>query len=187
MAQTNSINLPSRGWLIAGGILSIFAGLFAITYPLVASIAVTQMIGALALVTGLFELIPGIFSREVTHRWLTILSAAIRVIAGIYLLMFPVVATAFLTLFLGVVFLVEGIFSIIASFKLKPRSGWIWVLINGVTALLLGALIYFKWPSDSIYIVGLLFGINCLFVGFALLALSPASLAAKEGETPTTP
>jgi uncharacterized membrane protein HdeD (DUF308 family) len=171
--MANSIKLPSRGWLIAGGILSILAGMVAIGFPLPSSIAITKMIGAIALVTGLFELIPGIFSRNVAHRWLTILSGIFRVIVGIYILVFPIVATTVLALFLAVLFLIEGIFSIIASFKLKPMRGWVWVLVNGIAALVLGAMIYARWPMDSFYVIGLLFGINCIFVGVALLALDP--------------
>jgi uncharacterized membrane protein HdeD (DUF308 family) len=176
--MTNSIKLPSRGWLIAGGIVSILAGIFAISYPLPSSIAITKMIGAIALITGLFELVPGIFSRVVAHRWLTILSGIFRVIVGLYILVFPIVATAVLALFLAVLFLIEGIFSIVAAFKLKPVRGWVWVLINGIAALILGAMIYAKWPMDSFYVIGLLFGINCIFVGVALLALDPKVMGA---------
>jgi len=171
--MANTLQLPSRAWLVTAGILSVLAGIFAITFPLISSVAITKMIGAIALVTGLFEAVPALFSRNATHRLLTILSGVIRVVAGIYILASPIVATTVLALFLGILFLVEGIFSIVAAVKLKPAKGWPWLLINGLAALILGAMIYLRWPADSFYVIGLLFGINCIFVGLTLLSLHP--------------
>jgi uncharacterized membrane protein HdeD (DUF308 family) len=177
MTLSSSSTLPGRGWLVAGGILSMLAGFFAITFPLLASVAVTQLVGALALVTGLMEFFPALFSKKVAHRMFTIVMALVRVVAGVYLLFMPGIGKDFLTLFLGILFLIEGIFCVVAAFKLRPTKGWVWVLLNGIAAFLLGGMIYVRWPDDSDYVIGLLFGINCIFVGAALLALDPKALS----------
>lgn len=150
---------------------------FAISFPLLAFVAVTQLVGALALVTGFMEFFPAFFSKNVTHRVLTILMALIRIAAGIYLFFLPVAGKTLLTLFLGVLFLIEGIFCVLASFKLRPASGWLWVLLKGISAFILGEVIYMRWPNDSDYVIGLLFGIYCIFVGAALLALDPRAMS----------
>ena len=152
------------------------AGFFAISFPLLASVAVTQLVGALALVTGFMEVFPALFSKNVTHRVLTILMALIRIAAGIYLFFLPVAGKNLLTLFLGILFLIEGIFCVLASFKLRAASGWVWVLLNGIAAFILGGMIYMRWPNDSDYVIGLLFGINCIFIGAALFALDPRAM-----------
>jgi len=175
--MSNVQSTPSRIWLILGGAISILGGLFAITYPLVASVAVTQMIGILALLTGLFEFFPAVFSNKVSHRVFTALMALVRILAGGYLFFLPLEGKQLLTLFLAILLLVEGVFSIIAAVRLRPAAGWIWLLINGLVGFVLGAMIYVRWPNDSDYVIGLLFGINCIFVGTTLLMLSPEALA----------
>jgi uncharacterized membrane protein HdeD (DUF308 family) len=59
MTLSSSSTLPGRGWLVAGGILSMLAGFFAITFPLLASVAVTQLVGA-----ALLALDPKALTRE---------------------------------------------------------------------------------------------------------------------------
>ena len=58
----------SRGWLIAGGILSILVGLLAMGSPLLFSIVIAQFLGAFALVSGAISLFLALFGKEVTHR-----------------------------------------------------------------------------------------------------------------------
>jgi uncharacterized membrane protein HdeD (DUF308 family) len=48
--------LDDRGWLIAGGLLSVFVGFLAIGSPLFFSIVVAQFLGAFALVSGVIAL-----------------------------------------------------------------------------------------------------------------------------------
>lgn len=71
--------------------------------------------------------------------------------------------------------LVEGLFVIMASFKLRPTPGWTKKLVNGVAALVLGILVFLRWPSSSFTVLGIFFGINLLFNGASQLALGLAS------------
>jgi len=59
----------------------------------------------------------------------------------------------------------------IAAFKLRAHAGWVWTLISGVASIVLGAMVYVRWPSDSAWVLGLLFGINMIFSGASFLAL----------------
>ena len=63
-------NTPShsRGWLIAGGLLSIFVGFLALGSPLFFSVVLAQFLGIFALVSGVISLFVAIFSKQVTHR-----------------------------------------------------------------------------------------------------------------------
>ena len=77
-------NTPShsRGWLIAGGLLSIFVGFLAMGSPLFFSVVLAQFLGIFALVSGVISLFVAIFGKQVTHRVLEGLLALIRIIAG---------------------------------------------------------------------------------------------------------
>lgn len=161
----------SRGWLIAGGILSIIVGFLAIGLPYVFSTILVQLLGAFALVSGVISFFVALFGHHVPHRIVSALFAIIRIGAGLALLIFVPAGIAALTLILSIFFFLEGISCIAGSLKMRNHSGWIWLFLNGVAALVLGGMVYTKWPNDSAWVIGLLYGINSLFAGLSLLTL----------------
>lgn len=173
MSDNSSANplSQSRGWLIFGGLLSVFVGFMAMSSPYFFSAFIVQFLGAFALISGCISLALAIFSKHVAHRVLDALLALIRIAAGIVLLRCVASSIAVITLILAVFLMVEGVFFIIGSFKLRAHSGWVWTLINGIAALVLGGMVYSRWPSDSLWVLGLFFGINSIFWGVSLLAL----------------
>jgi uncharacterized membrane protein HdeD (DUF308 family) len=165
----------SRGWLIVGGILSIFTGFLAIGSPLFFSVVIAKFLGAFALVSGAIALFVALFGKEVTHRALEALFALIRIAAGVALLICVASSIAVITLIFAMFLIVEGSFLIAGAFRLRKHSGWSWTLINGIAALILGIMVYSRWPSDSAWVLGLFFGINLLFSGMSLLMLGLAA------------
>ena len=161
----------SRGWLIAGGIGSLIVGFLAITFPLLFSILLAQVLGAFALASGLIALFLAIVGKHPGHRILDALSALIRIAAGIALFVCVTSSVVVITLIFAIFLIVEGLFLIIGSFQLRAHAGWTWTLLSGVASLVLGAMVYAKWPSDSTWVLGLFFGINLIFNASALLAL----------------
>lgn len=161
----------SRGWLIFGGLLSIFVGFMAMSSPYFFSAFIVQFLGAFALISGCISLALAIFSKHVAHRWLDALLSLIRIAAGIVLLRCLASSIAVITLILAVFLMIEGIAFIIGAFKLRAHAGWVWTLINGIAALVLGVMVYIRWPFDSLWVLGLFFGINSIFWGVSLLAL----------------
>ncbi|NIO42670.1 MAG: HdeD family acid-resistance protein, partial [Burkholderiales bacterium] len=77
----------------------------------------------------------------------------------------PLLGLTFLTLLLVVYFLIEGIWKVIASFRYRPATGWLWLLISGVISLVLGWLIWMQWPISGMWAVGVLVGVNLLSTG----------------------
>lgn len=169
----------NRGWLIAGGILSVIVGFLAIVNPYIFSFVLTQLIGAFCLVNGVISLFMAVFGKGVAHRVLNGLLALIRIAFGLVLLIYVVSAVHVLTLFLAAFFLTEGVFCLAGAFKMREQSGWIWVLLNGLAALLLGIMVYAKWPNDSNWVIGLLYGINSIFAGTSLFMLGVSSPKAQ--------
>jgi len=165
----------SRGWLIFGGILSVLAGFIAIGSPLLFSLVIAQFLGIFALVTGVISFVVAVFGKDRTHRWLEALSGVIRIVAGIALLACLVTSVLMITLVFAIYLIVEGVFLAFASLKLRSNPGWVWTMINGIAAIVLGVMVFNRWPSDSAWVLGLLFGINMLFNGTSLLALGLAA------------
>lgn len=162
----------NRKWLLLGGALTILLGVAAIIFPGVFALFVTQLIGAFLFVGGALALGSALFDKGQPHRWLAAASAAIRIAAGWVLFIYTPSGVLALTLVLAIAFTAEGVLCIVGAFGLrKSNRGWVWVLLNGVAALVLATLIYLKWPADAAWVIGLLFGIQSIFSGSAFLML----------------
>jgi len=164
----------SRGWFLFGGGLSIVVGLFAIAAPSVFSLILTQLLGAFCLVSGGVGLFLAIFGKNRPHRFLSGFSGVIRLAAGYALFVCAATAMLLITLILAGLFLAEGIICVVTAFRMRENSAWIWLLLNGVTALVLGDMIYARWPLDGLWVIGLLYGIQSIFSGVTLVMLGLA-------------
>lgn len=162
----------NRGWLIAGGILSVLVGLMAISSPYIFSIVITQLLGAFLLVNGLISLFVTITGGPAAHRVLNALSAVVRIGAGTALLFMPLSGALTLTLILAIVFVLEGVFSVGGALSMRGTPGWVVLILNGIVAVILGLMVMAKWPSDAAWVLGLLYGIQSLFGGASLLAIA---------------
>ena len=165
----------SRGWLIAGGILSIFVGFSAIGSPLLFSLVIAQFLALVALVSGVISLALAIFGKHKGHRVMQALSGLIRIAAGIALLHCITTSVLVITLIFAIFLIVEGVLVSVTALTMRDTPGWVWMLVSGLASLVLGVMVYNHWPSDSAAILGLFFGINLLFNGSSLLALGLAA------------
>ena len=178
MVSKKSMNTQSlssnRRWMLAGGALSVLVGIFAISAPVLFSYILTQFIGALCLVSGVIGFFQALFGKQLSHRVLSSLSAIIRIAAGSSLFFFTIAGMATLTLILAAVFLVEGLICILTSLRMKENSAWLWLFLNGFVALILAGMVYARWPLDSEWVIGSLYGIQAIFSGVTMLMLALA-------------
>jgi hypothetical protein len=61
----------------------------------------------------------------------------------------------------------------------EARSALVWVALSGVVSLLLGLLILARWPTNSVYILGLLVGVDLIMAGTGWIAIG---LGLRRGE-----
>lgn len=154
------------------GLLLILFGILAIGVPQVFTVGVTLFIGWLLIFSGIFQAFRGWKTRETEGFWPTLFSSVLNIIVGILLLTYPIQGVLSLTLLLTIFFLLEGIYKIYLSLVIKPFPQWGWVFFSGIIALLLGIIILAGLPGTAAWSIGLLFGINMLFYGISLVALS---------------
>ena len=90
------------------------------------------------------------------------------------LLLNPLQGLLTLTLVLTAYFFVDGIFNIVlAVAHRRELSGrWEWMMLNGVVDIVLAAIIFGGLPGTSTWALGLLVGIDLLFGGASLTAMS---------------
>ncbi len=92
----------------------------------------------------------------------------IRIIAAIILLRCIGSNVAILILILAGYLAAAGVVAIFGALKLRGNAGWVWTLINGLASLVLGFMVFSRWPKKSLAVLGLLYGIHALFSGVSL-------------------
>jgi len=163
------------GWYIAAAVLFIILGMFAIVEPAVAGLGVTLLVGWLLIFGAIAHFIGAFKGGGAKHVVLQILIGIAYLVGGIYSLTHPLLAIGTLTLLLAAVIFAAGVLEIISYFRLKGEGASGWVLFNGVIALLLGGMIWFHWPSSSVWAIGILVGVNLLMTGMARLMFGMAA------------
>jgi uncharacterized membrane protein HdeD (DUF308 family) len=123
------------------------------------------------LIAGIAELIYAVMVRNWKAFGLHLLSAALYLVVGLFMLEDPVRAAAVLTLLLTASFFVGGLFRIIFSLALRFPT-WPWVLFNGVVDLILSAVILSGWPGSSLWVIGVFVGIDLLLHGWSWVILA---------------
>ena len=67
----------------------VLAGVLALLYPLIASVALVYLLGWILIISGVLQGFGLIGSRHVPHFWLAVISAVLAVIVGLMLLRQP--------------------------------------------------------------------------------------------------
>ena len=169
--NTLAINTHSKGWSIFVGALLLLAGLLAIAAPFFAGIAASVFFGWLILFAGVAHLVYAWSERGGGAILWQMLIGLVYVIAALYMLVLPIAGVVAFTLVLAFYIALEGAFELIVFSFLRRLRGAVWFLIDGLVSLLLAGLIFFHWPSSSLWAVGTLVGISLLFSGIARMTL----------------
>ncbi len=169
-SQELSDVVKKGGGLIVGlGILTILLGMFAISAPLFAGVAIQYFVGAAIFVGGIFQTLHAFQGGGSRKPIFAFLSGVLAIICGCLMFAKPLLGLSVLTLFLIGYFVADGLVKIMFAFKHKPESGWGWVLISGIITLLLGLMLWNNWPLSGAWAIGVLFGINLVFDGWAMI------------------
>jgi uncharacterized membrane protein HdeD (DUF308 family) len=156
----------ARTWLMATGALALIIGTVAVAVPLIASVAITIFIGWILVVAGV---VAG--AHAISHRAaLRGLDAVLTLIAGLYLLIFPLSGTVSLTFILAVWLCASGVLSLIAAARRRDAPDMTMTAFGGAISIILGVLIAVSLPSSAGWAIGLLVGINLIFWGVRALA-----------------
>lgn len=165
----------STGWVIALSIALIVLGILAILLPGIASAFFTSVIGWITLISGGVMIAQAFQSRALRGFWLSLLVGIFYVIAGLYILFNLGAAVLALTFAFGVLFIVEGVYTIIMAFTNRAghRMSWL-VALNGIVTLILGIMVLNRFPFSAIWLIGLCVGLSLLMSGVTLLVAALA-------------
>ena len=169
------------GWFLALGVVFVLAGLAAIAFPLLSTIAAKVALGWIFLAGGVLMILHAFSASGWRGFLLGLLIGILYVVAGGWLAFFPFTGIITLTILLAALFLAEGVLEVIMAFRVRPHEGWAWLLLSGLVAAAVGVMIAMGLPSSATWAIGLLTGINLLMTGASFIALA---LAGRRGDVP---
>ncbi len=165
-------NVKSKSLMISQGIIFTILGLIAIGLPVLTSVSLTIFIGIILLVAGLMLLVQLLQHKGDSAFWLPLIGALFAIVIGCYMIFHPIHGVIILSTLLLIWFISHGLMEILLSFQFKKlNANWGIMLLSGIITLLLAIFIIASWPTSSLVILGILFGINLMLYGIALCAL----------------
>lgn len=172
--QEQMLHYLQKHWKIftAEGIFFIILGSIAIIVPQVFTVGIALFLGWLLLIGGAFQVARALMMINMPSFSLWFFISILQLLIGYFLVTDTMQGVMTLTLLLTVFFALEGLVKIYLAFMMRPLAKWGWVLFSGITALFLAILVWVGWPETATWVLGLLLGINMIFLGWSILSLS---------------
>ena len=154
--------------IIIIGILALVLGILALIYPAGFGKISAVVIGVFLVTGGILRLTFAVVSYSMGSLLMRYFYAILMIIVGIWITMNPDMGMEALTIIMAIYFIIDGITEIIYSFSLMPIGGGMYLLISGIVGVVLGILIFSKWPESSNYALGIYLGVKFIIDGLML-------------------
>ena len=167
------------GWMLAGGIIMLILGTIGLGMTFTLTVVSVMYIGVLMLIGSGVQIMDAFQCKGWKSVLWHVLIALLYLGAGIIIISDPLMASALMTLLIAGALIAIGVMRIIVAFQMRGISGWIWTLIAGIAAILLGVMIFAKWPVSGLWVIGMFVAIELIFNGWSNITIA---LAAKQIE-----
>lgn len=172
----SDLNRSSSAWTMFQGVLLIVLGVLAVAFPVPASVALEQVFAAVLLIAGGYALAAalGRGAGGTWHRILGAIWAVLTLVTGLLLVFKIIAGMLMLTILMVAYFAAQGVVTIAGALRFRGHGGFWMMLLSGVVSLLLAWVIYRELPVSAASTLGLLFGINLIFVGAYFVSMAQA-------------
>ena len=148
-------------------ILLTVAAVAAMLLPFVSATLLTLGLGGIAFAAGIGQFLRLSNAEGTASKLFRALSGLLYCGAAVWVLVDPIDSEISLTLFAGVLLLVNGVMELAAGASgAGPAKGL--VVIEGLITSLLGLFLVLEWPSDSLWALGTLFGVGLFMTALNL-------------------
>ncbi len=164
------------------GIVAIIIGCLAILLPELFSLGAAVFIGCVLVIVSAALTAAAFAAHGVGSLLARLAWAVLTFVVGLWLILEPHNGTLTLTLVLGIYFLLMGLTRIVVAFlgRGQPNAGW--VGLSGVCGLIIGILVLVKFPSSADWAIGLLVGIDLIFLGWMLISVAQVGKEVARGD-----
>ena len=153
-------------------VLLVIAAIAAILLPFASATLLTIGIGGIAFAAGIGQFLRLGDESNSQGKLFRVLSGLLYVGGAIFILIDPIDSEVSLTLFAGILLLVEGVMELASGASASGPAGGL-SIVDGILTSLIGVLLVVEWPFDSLWALGTLFGV-ALFTSALKLFSSPA-------------
>ena len=151
--------------ITAFGVLLVVLGCAALFFALIATIATVALNGVLFLIAGAAEIGIGMHSRGWGRFFLWLIGGVLYLAIGVLCIVNPLLVSVALTLLLGAGLIAAGAVRAYLTLRLPDDQPKALLFVAAAVSIVLGLIIVSRWPSDSVYVLGTLLGIDLLFHG----------------------
>jgi uncharacterized membrane protein HdeD (DUF308 family) len=162
------------GGFVAFGVIIVLLGLLGLAFTGVFTLGIVALLGWVFAISGAVEIVHAVVRKGWAGFWVDLVSGLLTLGAGVMIILQPVAAVAVLTVLIGIVFVIGGIFRLWAGAAIRTPYGT-WVVLHGIVSALLGVMILAEWPFSSVWVIGTLVSIDLLFNGARMIALGLAA------------
>jgi len=163
------------------GIVLVLAGMAAIAFPFLSTIAAKIALGWIFVFSGAAIIIHAFSAGDWSGFFWNLLIGLLHLVVGGYLALLPLTGILTLTLLIAALLIADGVLEMAMALRIRPHEGWGWVLLSGLVAIAAGLLIALQLPSSATWTLGLIIGIKMIFAGWSFITLA---LAAHRSPTP---
>jgi uncharacterized membrane protein HdeD (DUF308 family) len=183
--RTGFVELQEKwGWYFALGVFLTILGVIACGMAVATTLLSVVALGWILLVAGAGMCILSFLTGRWSGFLLTLAAGFLSGIAGISMLTSPVSGAVAITMVMGLVLIVAGLYRSISAMAMQFPN-WGWAFFSGIIAFALGVLLLKDWQTASFYFLGLAVGIDLILHGLAwsMFALKLHSLPRDLGIT----
>ncbi len=159
------------GWFLAFGIALLVLGVAAVVRSVTATVASMVFFGCLLAMASGIEIAQAVMVAKWAGFFQHLLAAILFGVAGLLLIMRPVVSAEVVTVFMAMFFIIGGLFQLVGAFAIA-LPGWGWHALDGIITLVLGVLVLAQWPASGLWVIGLFVGVDLIFYGATWIALA---------------
>jgi uncharacterized membrane protein HdeD (DUF308 family) len=172
-AATFSEAPPQKSWWVYTllGVALLAAGVIVLGDVILASVISAIFIAWAIVIAGILQIVHAFSARGWKGVVFDLLLGVLYVVGGAILLANPVAASVSLTLALGIVWIISGLFRAMLAGALWGEGGWV-LLLSGIIGIAAGAIILARWPESGLWVLGLCLGIDLVFHGIAWIGYS---------------
>jgi len=160
----------NRHLILTEGCLFSLLGILAICAPVVFTIGLDILFGALFIIGGVVQLFRVFKVWGVKGSWPSLFWSCLTLFAGAVMLTNPMIGIVALTSVLIAFFLLEGILKFVLASHLDKGKNKFWVVFSGILSCFLAVLIFTGLPGTAAWALGLIVGIDLLFFGLLLIS-----------------
>jgi uncharacterized membrane protein HdeD (DUF308 family) len=184
--MTSDATAPVSGhrpssWLTIEGVLAVALGVLALVLPFAAGLAAALVVAWVLLLSGVVGLVGLFAGRGEAHPFWSLISTLAALVAGGFMLWFPILGAVSLVIVIAAYLIVDGVAIVLLSLDHRRRGdrGWGWLMAVAVLDLIFGVLVLMFGPVFAPTVVGIVVGIDLVLGGLALLSLGWARRRAE--------